>query len=170
MWLITRTLTKHFHSGSIWSLNRTLITTSTFDICDEEIWHPNTFSGLWEKGAVTLWSSADDCSKQELQNSGSGRGRLSFTPLYDYKAINVSAERQTCDHDGYWGRNRQKTNTWWIFKLRKLVSCCLFITGWRRIMSRHLVVKGWRHIMSCHFFVGEWRHIIRDMKETQIPK
>ena len=65
-------------------------------------------------------------------------------------------EKQTCDYDRYWERKRQKADTW-IFKLRKLDSCRLFI-------------KGRRHIGSCRFFVGEWRHVIWDMKETQIPK
>ena len=44
------------------------------------------FPGCGRK-ELRLWPSADDSSKQELQNSGSGRGHLSFTPLYHYKVI-----------------------------------------------------------------------------------
>ena len=55
-----------------------------------------------------------------------------------------AAERQTCNYDWYWGRNHQKANTWWIFKLWNFVSC-------------HLFVKGWRHIRSCLLFVEKLR-------------
>ena len=37
------------------------------------------------EGSCDLLPSADDSSKQDLQNSGSGRGSLSFAPLYHYK-------------------------------------------------------------------------------------
>ena len=127
-----------------------------------EIWHPNTFSGLYVKGAATVWPSADDSSKQELQNSGSGRGRLSFIPLYHYKVIweceNLtlyypcmclwrSKPSTTIGTKEETAPPKKKPHTWWIFKLQRLVSCRLFITGWRRIICSHLVVKGWRHII-----------------------
>ena len=147
--------------------------------CDKEIWYHYTFSRLWEKGAVTLWPSADDSSKQELQNSWSGRGRLSST---------FSIITRWCGH----GRTslsispvcvsgKSSLLPWWVlrkkqpphqknFKLRQLDSWRLFITRLRRIMSCHLIVKGWIHIRNCRFFVGEGRHAVWDMKETQIPK
>ena len=52
-----------------------------------------------------------------------------------------------------------KANMWWILKLRKRVTCRLFIKGWRHIMSCRLFIKGWRHIMRCHLFVEGGRHI-----------
>ena len=94
-----------------------------------------------------------------------------------------AAERQTCDLNWYWWRNGQKANMWWIFKLRKLDCCRLFIKGWRHIMSCCLFVKGWRCIMSGRFIrlrmkthkelpVVRWKtkNIIWDMEETQIQK
>ena len=71
-----------------------------------------------EEGAVTLWLPADDSSKQELQNSGSGRVRLSFTPSQSLQgdmvmgephsllAMYVSAEQQNFDHEG---KNRRRS-------------------------------------------------------------
>ena len=67
-------------------------------------------------------------------------------------AMYASTEKPICDHDWYWGRNRQKAYTWRIFKLQKLVTCRLFIKGWRHIMSCHLFIEGWRHIKSCLLF------------------
>ena len=127
------------------------------------------------EGGVVHQPATDYSGKQESvdysskQNSGKS-GHLSVQPSlliqadmgmrepHSLLAMYASAvERQTCDHDWYLGRNRQKANTWWIFKLWRLV-------------SGHLFVKEWRHIMSCHFFVGEWSNIIWDMEETQISK
>ena len=105
----------------------TLRTRNTSSI--EEIWHPNIFAGLWGKAAVTPWPSADDSSKQELRNTGSRRGRLSFTSLYheigmggphSRLAMSASAEKQTCDYDWYQRRNHQKSQHVIIFQTREI--------------------------------------------------
>ena len=101
------------------------------------LWRGNTIPlyipWLVGKRAATLWPSADD-SKQNNGKKGSLslslsrylslflllQGDMSMGEPHSLLAIYASAGRQTCDHDGYWGRNRQKTNTWWIFKLRQL--------------------------------------------------
>ena len=140
-----------------------------YTYCDEEIWHPHTFSGLWGKEVwlagrrLTIVASKNQqtivvswmVEKEAISHlpslllqSDMGRGEP-----HSLLAMYASAEKQTCDHDWFWERNCQKANTWWIFKLRKLVSCCLFIKGWRHIMSCHLFVEGWRHIRSCLLFV-----------------
>ena len=140
------------------------------------------FQGYVVKGAVTLWLSVDESSKQELQNSGSGRGRLSstlsiITRWYGHGRPSLSISRVCVNGEAnlwpWWVLRKKppkKTNSWWNFKLRKLVSCRLFITGWRRIRSCRLLVERWGHMNSGLLLVGEWRRVIWDMKETQIPK
>ena len=73
------------------------------------------------------------------------RGRLSlFTPLYHYKVI-WAWENLTLYHPCTRRRRsksatmigteeetaKKKAHTWWIFKLRRLVSCHLVVEGWR---------------------------------------
>ena len=118
-------------------------------------------SGIMEREAVSLSLS--------LQTSLSLQGDMGMREPHSQLTMHVSAEKQTFD---YVRRKKlsKKANTWWIFKLRRLVSCCLFTPGWRRIISYHLVVKVWRRMKICRFFVGEWRHVVWNIKETQIPK
>ena len=77
---------------------------------------PSYIRWVVREGGVACQPVADYSGKQESadysskQNSGSGRA-VSLQPslLAMYAS---AAERQTCDHDWYWGRNCQKANTW----------------------------------------------------------
>ena len=82
---------------------------------------------------------------------------MGMRELHSLLTMYALAERQTCDHDWYWWRNHQNVNTWWIFKLRKLVSF-LFI-HWRMKTHKKLLV------VRC-----KTKSIILDMEESQIPK
>ena len=96
------------------------------------------------KGSVARRSEADYSGKQESadysskQNSGSG-WVVSLQPsLLEQADRDMRKPLSLLAIYGTAEEADKKANTWWIFKLRKLVSCRLF-------------VKGWRHIMSCHF-------------------
>ena len=76
--------------------------------------------------AVSGW-----CSRQELQNGGGGRDRLSFTPPLSLQgkivmggphsllAMYASVEKQISDHDWYQGKTA-KANTLWIFQITEI--------------------------------------------------
>ena len=83
--------------------------------CDEEIWRPHTFSGLWGK-EVRLAGPVDYSSKQNSGKRGCLSSTLSIITRWHGHGrtppsicqVCVSGERQTSDHDWYWGRNHQK--------------------------------------------------------------
>ena len=95
---------------------------SNFTYCDEEIWHPNTFSGLWERELrlsgrqrtivvsknyiiVEVEEAVTPPPSLLLQDDMDMGGPHSLLAVY------ASAEKQIWDHERYWGRNGKKKKT-----------------------------------------------------------
>ena len=84
--------------------------------CDEEIWHPNTFPGLWWKEVghagyqTTIVVSRIGSERPSLSPTLSLQGDVAVGGPHSLLAMRVSAEKQTFNHIWYLGGNRQRKN------------------------------------------------------------